>query len=169
MRKPKLIVTGHGRHGKDTVCEILRDGHGFKFVSSSFWAAERLVFPKLRESHGYQNVQECYADRHTGNNRALWFDLITSYNPPEDRAKMMREMFKTYDVYCGIRNHEELVAGRKEGLFDLCLWIDRSEHQPPEDTSSMTITPDMCDVFIDNNRDLGYTELQVLNALKSRI
>ena len=32
VRKPKLLVIGHARHGKDTVSELLRDRHGFSFT-----------------------------------------------------------------------------------------------------------------------------------------
>ena len=35
MANPKLLIIGHARHGKDTVAEILRDTHGYDFVSSS--------------------------------------------------------------------------------------------------------------------------------------
>ena len=31
---PKLLVVGHGRHGKDTVCEML-EAYGYTFQSSS--------------------------------------------------------------------------------------------------------------------------------------
>jgi hypothetical protein len=42
MTKPKLLVIGHGRHGKDTVCEMLRDHYGYTFESS---------FPKTPKPH----------------------------------------------------------------------------------------------------------------------
>ena len=44
---PKLIIIGHGRHGKDTVCEILRDKYNFKFISSSQYCSEKVIFPIL--------------------------------------------------------------------------------------------------------------------------
>ena len=31
---PKILVLGHGRHGKDTVAEMLRDRHGLSFTGS---------------------------------------------------------------------------------------------------------------------------------------
>ena len=33
--KMKLMVMGYGRHGKDTVCEILKEKYGMTFKSSS--------------------------------------------------------------------------------------------------------------------------------------
>lgn len=39
----KLLVIGYGRHGKDTVCEILRDQHGYSFTSSSSFVDRKSV------------------------------------------------------------------------------------------------------------------------------
>ena len=38
--KPKVLVLGYGRHGKDTVCEMLEQDYGFQFTSSSMFCAE---------------------------------------------------------------------------------------------------------------------------------
>ena len=80
-QKPKLLILGHARHGKDTVAEILRDERGYSFESSSMYAAKRLIMPFF-EAQGvpYANLEDCYADR--VNHRALWFDLITEFNTP---------------------------------------------------------------------------------------
>jgi hypothetical protein len=47
-----------------------------------------------------------------------------------------------------------MLAMKIKNVYDCAIWVDRSEHLPPEDSSSMTITPDMCDVIIDNNGTL---------------
>jgi len=39
----KLMIMDHARHGKDTVCEILRDTYGFTFESSSMADAGKRV------------------------------------------------------------------------------------------------------------------------------
>ena len=61
---PKLLIIGHGRHGKDTVCEILKESYGFNFRSSSDFCAEKLVYPLLKDLYNYNSYQEAYADRH---------------------------------------------------------------------------------------------------------
>ena len=74
---PKLLVIGHGRHGKDTVCEYLNEKYGFDFKSSSKFCSERFIFDMLKDQHGYANEEECYADRH--NHRAEWYNAISCY------------------------------------------------------------------------------------------
>jgi len=44
MNKLKLLIIGHGRHGKDTVCEILRDKYNLQvFESSSRFCSKRFI------------------------------------------------------------------------------------------------------------------------------
>jgi hypothetical protein len=52
----KLLVVGYGRHGKDTVCDILDQKYGLTFSSSSWFCAERFIFDALKEEHGYTTV-----------------------------------------------------------------------------------------------------------------
>ena len=58
-----IVITGHARHGKDTVCEYLRDNHGLSFVSYSRICLKKVVFPVLRKRYGYRSLDDCYADR----------------------------------------------------------------------------------------------------------
>ena len=149
--KPKLLIIGHGRHGKDTACDILRDSYGFQFRSSSDFCAEHVIFPVLRDRYGYMSIEECYQDRHS--HRSEWYDLISEYCQ-EDASRLGREIFGEYDIYCGLRNRREYEAMRLEGIFDYCVWVDRSEHLPPEDSSSMTLSKEQADYVIDNNGSL---------------
>ena len=123
MTKPKLLVIGHGRHGKDTVCEMLRDHYGYTFESSSKFCSLQFIYNDLKEKYGYANEEECYADRH--NHRAEWYNAICDYNVP-DAATLGREMFEAYDIYCGLRNKREFFAMQNTGVFDYCIWVDRS-------------------------------------------
>lgn len=145
---PKLIVIGYGRHGKDTFCEIARDKFNFNFISSSAFCAENLIYPALKDIYGYNNIEECYSDRH--NHRSEWFDLIANYNS-EDASALGRKILSEYDVYCGLRRKEELIALLENGVCDYVIWIDASDRLPPEDESSCTVTPDMADIVIHNN------------------
>ena len=151
MILPKLLVIGHGRHGKDTVCEILRDSYGFSFESSSQFCSRLFIFDQLKDQYGYANEQQCYDDRH--NHRTEWYDAICAYNVP-DPARLGREIFKEHDIYCGLRNKKEYHAMRNTGVFDYAVWVDRSDYLPLEDKSSMTLTQWMADFTIDNNGTL---------------
>ena len=150
--KKKLLVIGHGRHGKDTVCEILRDEYDYTFESSSQFCSKLFIYDMLKVKYNYKSEEECYADRH--NHRTEWYNAICDYNVP-DAATLGREMFAAYDIYCGLRNKREFFAMKNTGVFDYCIWVDRSDHLPPEDKSSMSLEQWMADFTIDNNGDLS--------------
>jgi len=148
----KLLIIGHARHGKDTVCEMLTDLLNLKFKSSSDFVNEKAVFPVLSKLYGYETLEECYEDR--VNHRPEWFNLLRAYNG-EDPARLGRELFNEYDVYCGLRNREEYQAMKRAGLFDLVIWVDASERLPLETSDSMELTMSDADIVIDNNADLN--------------
>lgn len=149
--KPKLLVIGHGRHGKDTVCDILASRYGYSFESSSQFCSKLFIFDMLKDQYGYKNEEECYADRH--NHRAEWYNAICDYNIP-DPAKLGREIFKEHDIYCGLRNKKEFHAMKNTGVFDYAIWVDRSDFLPPESKDSMSLEQWMADFTIDNNGTL---------------
>jgi dephospho-CoA kinase len=154
----RLVVAGHGRHGKDTVSEILRDRYGFSFISSSEFVGKHAVYPTFKDRYGYASIAECYADRH--NHRQEWYELISEYNAI-DPAKLGRELFEQFNIYCGIRSRRELDAIKAEKLCDCVVWVDASLRVKPEDASSITVGPDQADYVIDNNSDLNHLVIEV--------
>jgi hypothetical protein len=156
--KLKLLVIGHGRHGKDTVCEMLRDKYGYSFESSSQFCSKLFIYNDLKDKYGYANEEECYNDRH--NHRAEWYDAICDYNVP-DPARLGREIFKAHDIYCGLRNKKEFHAMKNTGVFDYAIWVDRSDFLPPENKNSMSLEQWMADYTIDNNGTLEDLEFNV--------
>lgn len=148
--KVKLMVCGHGRHGKDTLCEFLGT-KGYTFNSSSWVAAEAFIFDELKEKYGYKTVQECWDDRI--NKRAEWFDMISAYNGTE-LTKLAEYIYDNYDIYCGIRSPEEFLKAKKDGLFEMSIWVDASDRLPAEGSDSNGVTRDMCDIVITNNGTL---------------
>lgn len=159
MPAPKLMIFGYARHGKDTVAEILHRRYGAQAVASSFYAAHRLMWPYFElKGIAYPNVQACFDDR--VNHRSEWFDVIANYNAV-DLAKMARGIFAENDIYVGIRNAREFNQAKCEGLFDWGIWVDRSKHCPPEDSSSNTMQPWMADFVLDNNGTLAELETRV--------
>jgi len=158
MNKFKLLVIGHGRHGKDTVCEILRDKYGYRFDSSSAFCSKAFIYNMLKDKYGYTSEEECYADRH--NHRAEWFDAICDYNNP-DAARLGREIFTVNDVYCGLRNKKEFFAMQNTGVFDYVIWVDRADYLPLEPSDSMNLEQWMSNFTIDNNGTLEELEFNV--------
>jgi hypothetical protein len=147
MNKPKIMLMGYARHGKDTVLDLLREV-GFTAINSSEYVNKTAVFPTLSKLYGYQTPEECYADR--VNHRAEWMQLINAYNTP-DLARMSKGIFSECDIYAGIRNALEFRAARKAGLFDWAIWVDALDRIPPEKYESCTVTPTMADLIINNN------------------
>jgi hypothetical protein len=169
---PKLMVVGHGRHGKDTVCEYLADWYGFRHISSSLFVGEKAVFSATQRSlpgvsrgladrYGvpdYDTLEDCYEDR--ANFRAFWFETIREYNAA-DHSRLGVELFQEYDVYCGLRSADEFAALKAKRAFDCSIWIDASKRKPPEGADSCTVTASMCDYVLDNNSTLNNLRVEI--------
>ena len=122
----------------------------------------------LKDKYGYNNEEECYADRH--NHRAEWYDAICDFNKG-DGARLGREIFEQHDIYCGLRNKREFFAMKNTNVFDYCIWVDRSDHLPPEPKDSMSLEQWMSDFTIDNNgtmNELMFNTYQLIENLKVR-
>lgn len=149
--KTKILLAGKSRSGKDALASILNRKYGMTFASSSWVAAKTFIFDKMKDSHGYRTIEECYEDRHTGDNRALWYKYITEYNK-DDPAKLAKQIVKDSDIYCGLRNTVELEECYRKGIFDLTFWIDASKRvEYVEPNTSITIGPQDCHFVLDNN------------------
>jgi predicted HAD superfamily Cof-like phosphohydrolase len=168
IRKPRILVLGYARHGKDTVCELLRDKYDFKFTSSSLFCAEHVLMPAFARTMlmpNYDTVEDCFNDR--GNHRAFWYDQIAAYNRP-DASRLGREIFEANDVYCGLRSAREFHALRNTDTYDIAIWIDASERVAPEGRDSCTVEPWMADYVLDNNgtpEDLAFNLDQLMTHL----
>lgn len=158
MASSGLLIIGHGRHGKDTVAEILRDYYGAKFVSSSLFVARECLWEKWGRLN-YCCISEMYEDRH--NHRKKWADMVTEYNYP-DRTRTFRGMLdQGNNVYVGMRMLGEYLACKHEGLISRTIWVDRHKYLPPEPLDSMNLWPGLADHIVNNNG--------TLNGLKERV
>lgn len=152
MDKPKrILVFGHARHGKDTVCEFLQEKYGYSFISSSEFACVNVVFPLLAPKYGYKAPKECFDDR--GNHRAEWYDAIREFNR-EDPTRLGRAIWSTSNLYCGLRSAEEFEALRDQEVFDVSIWVDAGSRVGKESAASITVKPWMADHIIDNSGSL---------------
>lgn len=159
-RKPKLLVIGHGRHGKDTLAELLCKFSDLTFNSSSFAAAECFLFDQMnREGYSYESVQECFEDRH--NHREYWKKAISDFNTP-DRGALCRRILDSNDIYVGMRCHKEYLAVNH--LFDMIFLVDatpRVDYIDP--TFAIPVYGNQRLIY--NHIDLEYLEYQAKEAL----
>lgn len=173
-RPLRLMIVGHGRHGKDTVANILADELNLSFCSSSWYCAKAFVFDALRFAFDYPFISECYEDRNSSQQmRDLWHALITAYNR-KDPARLSREIFAEADIYVGIRSSAEFQAAKAEGLFDLAIWVQADQRliDNYEAASSFEISREDCDIILDNNgteEDLEERVVRLARVLKASL
>lgn len=158
----KLVILGHGDHGKDTVAKLIAELYDFKYVDATHIACEHMIWPLMRDIYG-GHFQHCIQDR--ANNRELWARLIKSHLI-EDPLSLAKPVFEEGDIYAGIRAKIEYVATKKE--FDIVtIWVDASKRVAKEDESSTTVTQKMADYTIDNNGSEDYLREQVIAIMEN--
>ena len=155
----KLMIMGYKRHGKDTMCEYLRDKYGITFASSSEFACELFLFDKIKDQFGYKTPKEAFDDR--GNHRQLWYEEIKAFNVEHGLDALGKLIYENNDAYCGIRDDEEFYALKEAKAFELAVWVDASKRLPPEEGASNKLSKEDADVIIDNNG----TEKELFQAL----
>ena len=157
--RPRILIIGHGRHGKDTVAEYLRDKYDLRFYSSSDFVGKKCIWPVWGKER-YDTYDDMFADR--VNHRHLWSNLISAYNTP-DKARTAREMLQEEgaDMYVGMRKADEFDACIKENLFTHILWVDASDRHPPEPNPSMEMKETMATHRVSNNENIEHTYAQL--------
>ena len=162
----RIILVGHGRHGKDTVAEILRSKYGYQFTSSSLACAETVMLPAFADKGKfYIDAGTCFNDRHgesyIGDHRTFWFETIKAFCTP-DKARLAQAIFDAGNhIYVGIRDRRELWAAQLMPDV-ITIWVDASDRLPPEQGSSMNIEPWMANRVLDNNGSLEDLERNVI-------
>lgn len=142
--KLKILLLGHGRHGKDTVAGNLSIALGYNWCSSSKFAAEKAVYPLI--SNLYKDWQAAHLDRR--NHRDLWFHAICAFNK-RPGPSLVEQALVNHDIYVGMRSRIEFENSRP--LFDLTIWVDRSKFVPDESATSMELRESDADITLNNN------------------
>lgn len=163
----RLFVCGPARHGKDSVCEMLQLSTGFTFASSSMFALNLFLRQGLKDKYGieYDSPEECFADR--GNKRNEWYSLICDYNK-DDPTRMACRIFSEHQIYCGIRDRIEFLAGRD--LADLSIWVDAGTRVSDTSESAFShnlVRKEDCDVTLDNSGTLDDLRYKVERLCKT--
>jgi hypothetical protein len=62
LERPRLLILGYARHGKDTVAEMLHRKHGFRFISSSEFVGREIIWEVWGKLH-YPTFEAMFEDR----------------------------------------------------------------------------------------------------------
>jgi hypothetical protein len=147
----KLLIIGHGRHGKDTVAQMISDCTGLTFESSSKSAAKIFIYDKLKDKYGYKTFKECYEDR--SNHRAEWHDLICWYNK-DDKAKLAKKILSLNDMYVGMRSNQEIEKCQQDNLFDHIIGVyDPNKPLEPDDSFDINLFEKSDIIIITGNQN----------------
>ena len=150
--KPKLLILGKKSSGKDTLCEILKTEYGYNFKSSSKAIIEKF-FPLIQEVYEWKSVSDAYKFR--DEMRPFLYQLIKGYNGRE-KTRMAELILEGSDVYCGMRDKEEVQACINAGIFDLIIWVDAEKRLgDTEGLDSCNVTKGLADIVIENNGSEG--------------
>ena len=161
MNNKKRLILGMGRHGKDTVAEIMRDNYGISFTSSS-WACAGVLKPVLDIVNGIKSKEDHFNERHLY--RELWMVLIGLYNS-EDKAALAKRILKDTDTYVGLRSKVEYEECIRQGVFDEVFYVDASKRVDYVDPTAEVGYDKDTMLFIDNNGSLGDLENNVRRIL----
>jgi hypothetical protein len=146
--RPKLLIIGHARHGKDTLAEKIRDKMGLAFTSSSLFVGKECIWPVWGRER-YATFDQMFTDR--VNHRKTWADLISVYNTPDKTRTAKTMLDRGFDMYVGMRRRDEFLACRKARLFNYVIWVDALRRLPPEGGDSNELTGSDASLFFDNN------------------
>lgn len=161
----KILIVGHGRHGKDTMAEILNKNFGLTFESSSMKAAELFIFESLKDKYNYKSFDDCYNDR--SSKRVEWHDLIIEYNK-EDKARLAKDILLESDIYVGMRSKEEHDECISQGLFGWVIGVF-DIRKPLESSDSFDIDLwNSCDFIVPNSEGLEEFESRI-NKIYNKI
>jgi hypothetical protein len=183
---PRLMICGEARSGKDTFADMICESSngGYSKRSSSECAIENAIFPRLDEIYSYREARKVrriyenlgadeaykYLYENRFGFRACWKEAICEYNS-EDPCRLMKELFRTSNIYVGIRSLREFTAGEKAGVFDLSVWVERPGVDEDE---SNEITSNNCQILVRNDgrlsdlRDNALAILDFINPLLLR-
>jgi hypothetical protein len=169
------MICGYGRHGKDSVADLMAAHLGLKSQCSSSLAARHVIAPNMSKLFSEEHIERVakldgrwlhpdiieknlYKSRHEGDGRKIWYDAICEYNK-DDPTRLMRKLYDVADIYVGCRSLREFVAGQHE-CFQFSIWVDASKRVSPE-IGTCDIKPEHCDVIIDNNGSVFELEAKV--------
>ena len=137
------MFVGHGRAGKDTACEYLAQITTLRNAgtTSKYLCKHMAQVLNLPEDVAYGKRHEM---------RMLWYDEANKLRE-KGPTTLIRQALENGEITGGVRDYQEIVAAKAEGLIDLIVWVDNN--RVPEDPT-VKFTPKECDLIIPNHWSL---------------
>lgn len=171
-KKLKIMVIGHSRHGKGTVCAMLEQ-LGYTTTSSSWHACHRWLFEQIQNDVNmptYNSMEECYADR--SNHRNYWKVSIKDFNLQWGLTMLGRSIYDSHNIYDGCRDRQEFDAIKGAQMFDICVWVINPYKTITEE---MELSEADSDFILHNDgklaklmRRVATMETEILNPLEDK-
>ncbi len=114
---PKIIVCGHGGHGKDTACAMLEE------ISGGEWKNGGATSQFIYEEAAHWLSLECrFLIEHKDSYRRELAEIGDKLRR-SDPCALIRLAFANGNIINGVRRKEEIEACIKEGLADFYIWV----------------------------------------------
>ena len=148
----RIMVVGHGRHGKDTVAEILATELKLRLQGSTSYAVIPLLSYALEGTTTIDDQELCYAGRH--DNRKYWYDFCNMLRVI-DPLMLIKLVLSRSDIIIGTRSKIEFTAALDYFKPFNVIWVQRRGF--PDDP---TMDYSRADVAVEcNKRDIRHTTL----------
>lgn len=143
MRLPNILLVGHGRCGKDTACEYLAKITTLRNAGTT----SKYLCMEVAHRLGLSE-EEAYARRHESDEmRIQWYNIGNEIRE-KGPTTLARMAFENGEISGGVRDYEEIVSCKNEGLADIIIWVENN--RVPMDPT-VKFTSKECDLVIENN------------------
>lgn len=141
-----IMFVGEGRAGKDTACEYLAQITTLRNAGTTSKYLAKYVAEELGWS-----MEEAYARRHESDEmRMIWYNRGNKVRE-KGPTTLAREALLYGEITGGVRDLDEILAIRAEGMVDLIVWIE-NKRVPKDPTVKFTSAE--ADIVIENNGSL---------------
>ena len=116
--KPKILLVGWGRCGKDEAAAFLHPHCGITATGSTSWAALPMMAKLLNLPE-----QRAWETRHE--HRQIWKGSCDHFRRNDPLLLINKALASGGQCLTGLRDKKELDAAKAAGIFHRILWIDR--------------------------------------------
>lgn len=152
----RLLLVGHGEHGKDSAGEYLSQITTLRYAGSTSNFLAKYVAAETG-----QTVERAFATRRE--HRQQWYDIGRRLRE-SDPGILIRESLAVADIAAGCRDLEEIIACREQRMVDLIVWI--ANRNKPDDPT-VKFGSEVADIVVENHWGLSEFQGRLRRLAKS--